>query len=232
MAERKFITDPFVLAVIFNEYDAVKNILDSGNYNEDVFLDISMKNYFGLPIPVQYISRCWEICLNPEQQFREPFNQTVIKHYENAKKILDLLKEQKGVEVGEIPFSKIYGATWAWEDDTDEEVLDGKKSDFIAHGIREINLDLFIAVQKMEFDKAKSLLEKGANPMYEHPGYDDLLAICGCECTYQVTCQAGELIKSPGWVRNSINKDEIANIFRWAANEKMYELLESYLPQK
>lgn len=38
MAERKFITDPFVLVVIFNEYDAVKNILDSGNYNEDVLL--------------------------------------------------------------------------------------------------------------------------------------------------------------------------------------------------
>lgn len=67
MAGRKFITDPFVLAVIFNEYDAVKNILDSGNYNEDVFLDISMKDYFGLPIPVHYISRCWEICLNLEQ---------------------------------------------------------------------------------------------------------------------------------------------------------------------
>lgn len=232
MAGRKFITDPFVLAVIFNEYDAVKYMLDSGIYNENVFFDIGMKDYFGLSIPVQYISRCWEICVNPEQDFREPFNQTAIKNYENAQKILALFKEKKGIEVGEIPFSKISGATWAREDEIDEEVLDGKKSDFIAHGIREINLDLFIAVQKMEFDKAKSLLEKGANPMYEHPGYDDLLAICGFECSYQVSHQAGFLLKSPEMFKNSIDGDEIANIFRWAANEKMYALLESYVPKK
>ena len=76
------------------------------------------------------------------------------------------------------------------------------------------------------------LLDKGANPLYKHPGSDDVLAICGAECSYQATCEAGYLIKSPDFFRNSIDEYEIVNIFRWAANEKMYNLLESYVPKE
>ncbi len=91
--ERYFFKDPLVLAVVFNEYEKAKELLESGAYNDGVFSDIGMEKYFGIPIPIQYISRCWEICL--EQDFREPFDQTTRANYENAKKILSLFKEKK-----------------------------------------------------------------------------------------------------------------------------------------
>ena len=82
----------------------------------------------------------------------------------------------------------------------------------------------------MNFQKAEELLKNGANPHYKHYGESDgdLLDLCGAECSYQATCQAGEIIRSPGLFRNAIDEEEIGNIFRWAANEKMYELLNIY----
>lgn len=228
MSKIKHYTDPMVLAVIFNEYEIVKSLLENENYDKTVFTDIGSDCYFDIPIPVYYISKCWEICLNHD--FSESFNPIVQKNYENAKKILALFKEKLGVQEVEIPFSKISSACWALEDDSEEDILEGKKADFISKGIREIDLDLYTAVQKMDFQKAEELLKNGANPHYKHYGEDDgdLLDLCGAECSYQATCQAGEIIRSPGWFKNAIDEEELGNIFRWAANEKMYEILNKY----
>ena len=226
--ERYFFKDPLVLAVVFNEYEKAKELLESGAYNDGVFSDIGMEKYFGIPIPIQYISRCWEICF--WQDFREPFAQITRPKYENAKKILSHFKEKKGIDAIEIPFSKIPPALWAREDESDEEILEGKKNDFISNGARKIDLDLNVAVKRMDFKAAKELLENGANPCYKHCADcdEDLFDLCGGECSYQAGCQAGFLIKSPDYFRNSIDYDEIGSIFRWAANEAMYVLLDSY----
>ena len=86
----------------------------------------------------------------------------------------------------------------------------------------------------MDFKKAKELLQKGANPNYKHYGEndEDLIDLCEGESSYQATCQAGTLLKSPGLFINSIDVDEIGSIFRWAANEAMWKLLYSYVSKK
>ena len=222
-------TDPLVLAVVFNDFDSVKKTLESGNYNSEVLKDIG-DSLFGIPIPVYYISRCWEICLGHE--FSESFYPIAKKNYEKAKKILTLFKENLRIASVEIPFSKIIPACWALEDENEEDILDGKHTDFIAKGRREIDLDLYIAVQKMDFLKAKALLKKGANPHYQHDENDtDLLGLCGGECSYQATCMIGDIIKVPTLWNNSIGYDEIGGLLRWAANEQMYQILESYIPK-
>ncbi|MCR4714398.1 MAG: hypothetical protein K5751_08480 [Treponemataceae bacterium] len=225
MMELGVYTDPLVLAVVFNFYEAVKNLLESGRYDNNLTVDIT-NGWFGSPIPVYYISRCWEICLGHE--FKEPFNQIVKKNYENARHILSLFGK-KGIQVKDIPFSEISPACWAFEDESDEEILRGKKKEFISLSIREVDLDLYIAVHKMDFKRAKGLLNQGANPLYKH--FDEntsLLDLCGDECCYQATHLAAELIREPDLFINSIDYDEIGNIFRWAANELMWNLLESY----
>lgn len=228
MSKIKYYTDPMVLAVVFNEYETVKTLIENGNYDKNVFTDIGSDYYFDIPIPVYYISKCWEICLN--QSFSESFNPIAQKNYENVKKILTYFKEKLGVQEIEITFSKISSACWALENDNEEDILECKKIDFISKGVREIDLDLYIAVQKMDFQRTEELLKKGASPHYKHYGESDgdLLCLCGAECSYQATCQAGAIIRSPGLFRNSIDEEEIGNIFRWAANEKMYNLLNTY----
>ena len=75
MTKSNIFTDPLVLAVVFSDYEDVKNLLKNGNYNHEVFQNIDEIGYLGIPIPLQYISRCWEICLKPYENFREPFSQ-------------------------------------------------------------------------------------------------------------------------------------------------------------
>ena len=84
----------------------------------------------------------------------------------------------------------------------------------------------------MDFQKVRALLDGGANPLYRH--YDDdsnLLEQCGAECSYQTTCQAGEYIKCPSLWFDSIGYEELGDLFRWAANEQMYQLLDLYVPK-
>lgn len=225
----KYFNDPLLLAVVFNQFDTVKEILDSGNYDNNLFSDIGESYYFGIPIPIQYISQCWDICLGHE--FCEPFNQQAHVCHENAKKILSLFKERKNILIDEIPFSKIPSACWEDESDSEERILGGKKSDYLSIGRREIDLDLFIAVNTMNFQNVKELLKKGADPNYKHygDGDSDLIGLCGGECSYQATCQAGDLVR---FQESSLDVDEIGSIFRWAANELMYDLLESYVSKE
>ncbi len=233
MYKKEYFSDPLLLAVIFNDFETVRTLMDSENYNPTVFTNIFNNiNYYGIPIPIHYISQCWDICLGHE--FWEPFNQITHKCYGNAGKILSLFIERKKIEITEIPFSKIYSACWDDESEPEDFILDGKRSDYLSIGRREVDLDLFIAVNTMNFKKAKSLLEKGADPNYKHYGDADssLIELCGGECSYQATCQAGDLLKSPGLFINSIDIDEIGSIFRWAANELMYDLLNSYIPKE
>lgn len=223
-----YFNDPLLLAVVFNQFSMVKAIIDSDYYNNYLFFDISENNYFGMPIPIYYISQCWDICLGHE--FREPFNQQARVWHENAVKILSFFQERKNIQIGEIPFSEIRTACWSYESDSEDSILEGNRIDFLSIGRRGIDLDLFIAVNRMDFRKAKELLQKGANPNYKHYGEGDvdLIDLCGGESSYQATCQAGALLKSPELFMNSIDGDEIGNIFRWAANEAMWELLNSY----
>ena len=59
MSKIKYYTDSMVLAVVFNEYEAVKTLIENGNYDKTVFKDIGSDYYFDIPIPDYYISKCW-----------------------------------------------------------------------------------------------------------------------------------------------------------------------------
>ena len=232
MIKSGYYTDPLILAVFLNYDELVGRILDSGKYNDKALLDITENRIFGIPVPVYYLSRCWEICLGHE--FSESFNPTAQKNYKSAKNILNLFKEKLGIEEFSIPFNKIFPACWYCEKDTDEEILEGPRNYYISQGRRNIDLDLYIAVETMNFEKAKELLEQGADPLYKHctDGITTILSKCGIECSYQATCMTGPIIDSPtSWIY-SISLDEIGELFRWAANEAMWELLNSYVTKE
>ena len=52
----------------------------------------------------------------------------------------------------------------AWDDETDEDLLFHPKVEFLALGKREIDLDLYCAVERFQFDRVEELLKQGANP--------------------------------------------------------------------
>ncbi len=67
MYKKEYFSDPLLLAVIFNDFETVRTLMDSENYNPTVFTNIFNNiNYYGIPIPIHYISQCWDICLGHE----------------------------------------------------------------------------------------------------------------------------------------------------------------------
>lgn len=223
--------DKFIIALVLNDYEEVKKAFDSGaieGYKNKTLSDFGFI-YSDAPLPLYSITQAWLICLN-NGSFSEPLKTAAKRNYENAKKIMALFEERLGGQAQEIPFAKIFPCCWADEDESESDILEGEKAEFVARGAREIDLDLLASGQRMDFARVRELLEKGANPLYEHPGLGSLLDLCGGECSYQATCEAGFIIKNPELFRQSIEIEEIAKVFRWAANEKMYNLLAQYVP--
>lgn len=222
MENISYYTDKLLLAVVLNQVEKVKEILESENYDRSLFTDI---RGFEVPLPLQYLNECWRIILN--HTFAESFEPIARKNYENAVKIYKLFQEH-GISEADVSLNKCWCAVWNDEDESDDEVLGHSKQELIANGKKEIDLDLYIAVSKMDYEKTEVLLKKGADPSFVYEG-DEIISICGCECSYQATCKAGDIIKSPVWYSNGIDIDELGGLLRWAANEKMYILLSKYL---
>lgn len=216
MENEFYYTDKLLIAVVLNDYETVKSILQSGDYDKKLFVDVGG---FEVPVPVTYFNKCWRIILD------FPFEEELyIKHFENAVRISELFREY-GIAEPEIPFNKISYSGWAFEDESDDDLLEVPRKERVARGEKEIDLDLYIAACRMDFEKAEELMNKGADPFFEIEDKTNCLDCCGTECSYQATCMAVELLRSPGWYSNGIEINELGNLLRWAANEKMYAIL-------
>lgn len=89
---------------------------------------------------------------------------------ERTKRVIDFWLEFYGVD--ELPQPKYEDYTiddffCAMLEDDDEEILDAPKEAFIQHGCREIDVDLYLATDRFQFNKAEALLKQGANPCAE-----------------------------------------------------------------
>lgn len=81
--------------------------------------------------------------------------------------VLEFWKGYLGVEELDEPNYKQYAGMdylAADNDESDEYILEGKREDFIAQGCREIDIDLYLATNRFEYDKVETLLQQGANP--------------------------------------------------------------------
>lgn len=58
-----------------------------------------------------------------------------------------------------------FRASLDFEDET--YILDGSRESYIAQGCRNVDLDLYIATTRFEYDKVEELLQQGANPNAE-----------------------------------------------------------------
>lgn len=219
MNENTVFGDTLVHAVMLNDFETVKKIIDSGNYDSTLFDDIGWR---GTALPLHYLTKCYLICLDGE--FDGNFGTIASRHRENAKKILALFMDILNLRTEpEIDFSKYAEVSLAEEDDPDEDIFGCDRSFLLEKGAREIDLNLYIAVMKMDFKKAETLLKDGASPEYKLPE-GSALSVCGNRCSYYCTCNVGDVLKYPN-TYNPTKGEEIGWLLIWAANEKMYNIL-------
>ena len=126
------------------------------------------------PFPLHYVTLCYEAIWRDADERKDKEWALAVQNSTNA--MIEFWKEYYGVDGFPRIEYHIYNEDFycAWDDETDEDILFKPKSEFIAFGKREIDLDLYCAVERFQFDKVEELLKQGANPLAEiYDGLND-----------------------------------------------------------
>ena len=224
-----------IKATFHNCYEIVLKLVESKDFDKSIIEDIGILN---VPFPLYYITMCYKKVMWTE--FRQEVMPFVKQQQQNIDQLLNLWKNRFGVDIdAKIDYKKYEDYFYCLsDDDTDMDVFLDPIQLFLDNGCRQIDLDLFDAVDKFQFSRVKELLEKGADPdanLIPINCNDDDPFNCldriGGECSYLCTCQIFPLIKDThgAWyITYPIGDREIGDLVGWAAHEEMYNLLENY----
>lgn len=223
-----------IKAAFHNYYELVKEMVEDKEFDSAILTDIGL---LSVPFPLHYITMCFETAMK-DDSFRDETMPFVREQRENINKLLELWKDKFNLDtVSPIDYKKYEEYFYCLADSEDfEDVFLYPIEKFKATGCRDIDLELYEAVDKFQFSKVEKLLKKGANPDADlfAEGDDEP---CNCidrissECSYLCTCQIFSIIEKPhgNWYINlALNDSEIGDLIGWAAHEKMYRLLSKY----
>lgn len=227
--------DRLILATYQNDYALVKKLIDSKRFDESIIHDIGL---LYVPFPLYYITICNKKVLS--RGFRPNLMPIVNEHLKNVDLLLDLWKNRFGVRIGrKIGFKQYKSYFYSDPDEfTIEDILLKPVQNYLDNGCQQIDIDLFEAVCKFQFNKVRKLLEQGANP------YADLLPVgddnledswncidrIGPECSSLGTCEVlPQMFGEENFCTyvRTIDDDKIGSLIGWAAHEEMYDLIDN-----
>lgn len=150
-------------AVASNDIDTVRNLIQRAECKR-ILEDIAL---FSHPFPLHYITLCYEAIWRDPEEWRDKERARRAKNA--TSQMLEFWKEYYGVNTFDDVDYQIYHDDFycADPDETDADILGAPKSRFVALGIREIDLDLYCAVERFCFIEVEELLRLGANPRAE-----------------------------------------------------------------
>lgn len=222
-----------IKAVFFNMIDVVKEMARSKRFNRELLDDIGISE---APFPLYYITLCYKKVM--WEDFIDEAMPLVLAHRKRIDDLLAFWEEQFGVDIHQTIDYKKYWELFYCVDETEslKDVLLCDPQKYLDNGCRMIDLELFEAVDKFQFEQVKDLLEKGANPdanlVFDGNDKDDYLNCLeriGNEIFFLCSCEVFPMLeerKDEWFVNYEINEDNaIGNLFGWAAHEEMYSLL-------
>lgn len=230
------VDDILIKATFHNDYSLIKYLIDKGEFNQGLMRDAGL---FDIPFPLYYITICNQIIFS--LSYDRSIMPLVKENRDNIDLILGLWRDKFGVDTSErIDFRK-YGDFFYchYADESLDDVLFAPADKYIENGCRLIDLQLYEAVVKFDFEKVKELLDGGANPDAEllPVGEKDESEACNCmcrignECAY-LSCEIFPFFKKEfdlWYVNHRISDRDLGQLVGWAANEVMYKTLESYV---
>lgn len=224
-----------IKATYLNDYNLVCKLIELDVFDNKIIHDIDILIE---PFPLYYITMCYKRVMWLD--YREEIMPFIKKQRCEIDKLLKLWKEKFGVDVDNVIDYQKYKDYFfsAYDDDTDEDILDAPRDKFKDNGCRDIDMDLYVAVERFQFSKVKELLEMGANPDADLLSIDDkdkdYVEPCNCfgriadECCYLATTLLRDFkISNEDWyMKYSVEDEDIMMLIGWAAHEDMYLLLE------
>ncbi len=227
-------------AVVLNDVEATKTLLATLEY-KSLLEDIGL---LSKPFPLHYISLCNEVIYRDADEWR--VKDWAITQRDKSCAMVEFWKEFYGVnEFEKIDYRTYYDDFYCVDpDDTDEDILWAPKSKFIEVGNREIDVDLYCAVCRFDFERTLHLLEMGANPnvnLYDKPEseLEEWEKFDGWHALDRIGTEESYLATETFWIlrdaetdmikRSWIDGGTISKILGIAAHSEMYELLEKYV---
>lgn len=217
----------YINAVFNFDAETFKTLLNTEPFDESLLQDIKFSEE--VPCPIYWMTQCWEIIFAHPEECKEKYRQIIEENKQRNLEIKRLFEEKLNVVFKPIDF---YNTDfWFYRnerDDTFEDVFyDDTKEKLIAKGYREIDLDLFVAVHKFDFEETERLLKLGANPSCEIDE-DSCYHRIGAECGFLDTELQGIFIKRVQRNPFEDNARDLIDLVGWAAHKSMYSLLLKY----
>lgn len=157
--------DKLMRATLFGDSEEVKRVLDA-LVNRPMIDDIHI---FSIPTPIYQIALFNQMVWDPSYwtDLRDEYQVIVPWMQQRTEQTLAVWRDFLGVEELPQPEYDKYTVDDFFcddKDESDEEVLFAPKENFLKCGCREIDVDLYLATCRFEFDKVEGLLQRGANP--------------------------------------------------------------------
>lgn len=225
-------------AVVLNNVEETKELLAKIE-DKSLLEDIGL---LSKPFPLHYISLCNEAIWRYVDEWRDKEEATRFR--DKSRAMVEFWKEYYCVEdFAQINYC-IYNEDFycAWDDETDEDILWGPKDDYINAGCKMLDIDLFCAVCRFDFDNVKRLLDMGADPdvdLYDKP-VEQRGEIDDCwNAMDRIGGEESYICSELLWLlrdaeidmgkRRWIDKGTVAHILGLAAHSEMYRLLDKYM---
>ncbi len=162
------VSNQLLRACLFSDLEGIKDGLKEVS-DRSVLEDV---NLYSIPTPLYHLTLLNQMVFDTEYwtDIDEDKQEAVAWMEERTKRVIDFWLEYYGVEeIPPVQYEKYTEDDFfrAWLEDDDEDILDAPKDAFIQHGCREIDVDLYLATNRFQFNKAEALLKQGANPCAE-----------------------------------------------------------------
>lgn len=171
------VSNQLLEACLFSDLEGIKDGLKEIS-DKSVLEDV---NLYSIPTPLYHLTLLNQMVFDTEYwtDLDDEDKKVVFWMEERTKRVEDYWKEYYRVtELLSPEYEKYTEADFyrAWEDDDDEDILDAPKDKFLQYGCRELDVDLYLAAERFQFEIVESLLKRGANPCaelcYEVDSYD------------------------------------------------------------
>ncbi len=183
---------------------------------------------------ILWIIQCWEIILAHPKEWNEEFQGKVIQRQKRNLEIKRIFEDKLQAKFIPVDFQKSpFHFFRSEEDESVEDILDKSREELNDMGFRDLDIDLYCAVDKFDFGETERLLREGANPnVLVDDVFDDevdmnCLNRVGMELGFLEVTQLQNLILGDEYVTSDYYR-YLTDLVGLAAHKKMYSLLLEY----
>lgn len=227
---RKPISDEFVKAVFNIKPTYFRELLNKRDFDKSLLNNIcdEENHYF----PIQWIPLCWEIILDNPESWKSDIVDLIRQKKQDNQEIKKIFREVLNAEF--CPFELCGNEIWIYDwqaEETYEECFGYSKEEMLAMGQSEIDLDLYYAANKFNFEETEALLKKGGNPKCKVPGLGDCAIDMPDSRCADYSLELWHVIEKGETNPLLCSYRDLSYLLAWAINEKMYKLLSRYTNQ-